>query len=191
MGNDLPPLSRKPRADAQRNRDQILNAAKAIMSDKGSAASMEEIAEAAGVGNGTLYRHFPTRTALVEAVCREDTRNLVEAAATLGSTREPLDALQAWMEMFIDYIGTKRNVAEATGALASPSPASSGEDVRAALQTLYARAAERCESMTKFDPLDLMRAVAGVGSVEPREDWQLGARRLVSAFVLALRSGVA
>lgn len=180
---------RKSRADGQRNRAMILAAAKQILSDKGASASLEEIAQAAGVGNGTLYRHFPTRGSLVEAVCREDTRELVEAAATLSSKHMPVEALKVWMENFVDYIATKQNVAEVTSALVSPSSPnahSSSADVRAALAMLYSRAFDEAGIKDDFDPLDLLRAVGGLGSIGPQQDWEQSAKRLVGTIILAL-----
>ena len=183
------PAKRKTRADGQRNRASILEAAKRILSDKGAAASLDEIAQAAGVGNGTLYRHFATRTALVEAVCREDTHDLVESAALLASTQSPLKALSDWMETFVDYIATKRNIAEATSALISPSSdlaGSSGADVRAALEGLVERARAAGDISAEFEPLDLMRAVAGVATVGAPSEWEQNARRLVRVLVAGL-----
>lgn len=150
---------------------------------------MDEIAQAAGVGNGTLYRHFPTRAALVEEVCREDTRGLVGAAKTLASTHTPLDALGAWLETFVDYIATKQRIAEATSALVSPSSdvsKSSGADVRAALRMLVGRAvAEGCIK-ADFEPLDLMCAIAGVATIGTQTEWEHDARRLVRILVAGL-----
>lgn len=189
MADITAPSRRKARADGQRNRALILEAAKRVLTDKGAGASMDEIAQAAGIGNGTLYRHFPTRVALVEEVCREDTRELVEAAKTLASTHAPLDALAAWLETFIDYIATKQIVAEAASALVSPSSefsGPSGADVRAALRMLVERAvAEGCIK-ADFEPLDLMRAIAGVATIGPQTEWEHNARRLVPILVAGL-----
>jgi len=184
---------RKARADGQRNRALILEAAKRVLTDKGAGASMDEIAQAAGVGNGTFYRHFPTRATLVAEVCREDTRDLIGAARTLAFTHAPLDALGAWLETFIDYIATKQIIAEAASALVSLSSdlsGPSGADVKAALRMLVERAvAEGCIK-ADVEPLDLMRAIAGVATIGPQTEWEHNARRLVPILVAGLSARV-
>jgi AcrR family transcriptional regulator len=94
--------SRKPRADAQRNRDGLLEAAKAAFAEVGPEASLDEIARRARVGIGTLYRHFPTRDAIVEAVYRREVQQLADAAPRLADSLPPAEALRAWMGVFID-----------------------------------------------------------------------------------------
>ena len=101
-GKGLTP--RKPRADAQRNRALLLKTAKAAFAEKGAAASLDEIARTAGVGAGTLYRHFPTRDGLIEAVYRHETEQLVTAAARLAETHAPTAALREWLRLFVDYM---------------------------------------------------------------------------------------
>ena len=177
---------RKPRADGERNRAAILEAAHRILSEKGSGASLDEIAQAAGVGNGTLYRHFPTRTALVEAVCRNDTQDLIDAATSLAASVPPLVALAHWMDMFIDYIATKKIIAEAVSTLVTPASdlhGSSGADVRPALTTLFDRARDDGSITIEFDPLDLLRAVTGVATVGAGPDWERNARQVVRVLI--------
>src|SRR4030081_758490 len=99
--------ARKPRADAQRNRIRLLETAKAAFAEKGPGASLDEIARTAGVGAGTLYRHFPTRDALIEAVYRNETEQLVAAATRLADTHPPMTALREWLLSFVDYVATK------------------------------------------------------------------------------------
>src|SRR6202171_2928754 len=88
---------RKPRADAVRNRERVLEAAKAVFTAGGSEASLEAVARAAGVGIGTLYRHFPTREALFEAVYRREVQQLADLAEQLKQETQPIDALRHWM----------------------------------------------------------------------------------------------
>src|SRR4029077_8649104 len=97
-----PTALRKPRADAERNRVRLLETAKAAFAEKGSGASLDEIARIAGVGAGTLYRHFPTRDALVTAVYRNETEQLVVAATRLAETHPPVMALREWLLLFVD-----------------------------------------------------------------------------------------
>src|ERR1700739_1364561 len=95
---------RKPRADAQRNRERILEVAKREFTRSGANASLEEIAKKAAVGPGTLYRHFPTREELLVAVYRSEMEKLAAAERKFAETMPPLEALRAWMLLFIDYI---------------------------------------------------------------------------------------
>ena len=108
---------RKPRADAERNRVRLLETAKAAFAEKGSAASLDEIARTAGVGAGTLYRHFPTRDALVAAVYRNETEQLVAAADRLAKTHPPTTALREWLLLFVDYIATKHGMSEVLNSI--------------------------------------------------------------------------
>jgi len=108
---------RRLRADARRNAARVLEAAREVFAELGSEASLEEIARRAGVGIGTLYRHFPTREALVEAAYRTELDKLCDAAPALLTTLPPDRALRAWMDRFVDYMTTKRGMAEALKAV--------------------------------------------------------------------------
>jgi AcrR family transcriptional regulator len=111
-------MSERPlRADARRNRDRLLEVAVAAFSAPGPEPALEAIARQAGVGIGTLYRHFPTREALVEAAYRSELDRLCEAARELLATRSPAQALRSWMDRFVDYMTTKRGMAEALRAV--------------------------------------------------------------------------
>src|SRR5271154_7082592 len=104
----FPLPARKPRADAQRNRERILQVAKEIFPRNGAAASLDDIARQAGIGPGTLYRHFPTRDALIEAVYRSEVEKLAAAQQRFAATAPPLEALRAWMLLFIEHVSDKR-----------------------------------------------------------------------------------
>src|ERR1700689_2680704 len=108
---------RKPRADAQRNRERILEVAKDAFTQSGANASLDDIAKQAGIGPGTLYRHFPTREELIEAVYRTEVEKLAAAERTFADRMPPLDALRAWMLLFVDYIATKKIIAAALNSL--------------------------------------------------------------------------
>src|ERR1700743_1770188 len=99
---------RKPRADAQRNRELVLEAAKAVFSAGGPDASLEAVARRAGVGIGTLYRHFPTREALFEAVYRREVEQLGELAEQLKGEASPVEALRKWMRSNVEFVATKK-----------------------------------------------------------------------------------
>src|ERR1700694_4751107 len=96
------PSLRKPRSDARRNRERILEVAKEAFTRSGANTSLDDIARDAGVGPGTLYRHFPTREELLEAVYRTEVEKLAAAEQRFAETMPPLDALRAWMLLFID-----------------------------------------------------------------------------------------
>src|SRR6202045_2177927 len=105
--------TRKPRADAIRNRERVLEAAKAVFSAGGAEASLEAVARTAGVGIGTLYRHFPTRETLFEAVYRNEVEQLVKLAGDLGASLPPLEALRRWMHANVEFVATKKGMSTA------------------------------------------------------------------------------
>src|SRR5258707_11361797 len=111
--------ARKPRADSARNRQLLIDAAKAGFAEFGLNVSLEEIARRAGVGIGTLYRHFPSREAVVEAVYRREVEQLAEAVPQLLETSPAGEALHKWMHLFVDYIATKRLIAPSLAAAAA------------------------------------------------------------------------
>src|ERR1700744_5775096 len=115
--------SRKPRADALRNRERVLEAAKAVFSAGGPDASLEAVAREAGVGIGTLYRHFPTREALYEAVYRREVEQLTELTEELKSEAAPVEALRRWLRSNVEFVATKKGMA---AALALAAHGSSG-----------------------------------------------------------------
>src|ERR1700721_4023300 len=101
-------IPRKPRTDAQRNRERILEVAKEAFTRTGANASLDDIAKEAAVGAGTLYRHFPTRDALIEAVYRTEVEKLAAAQQEFSDIMPPVEALRAWMLLFVDYIAAKQ-----------------------------------------------------------------------------------
>src|SRR6202171_836396 len=105
--------TRKPRADAVRNRERVLEAAKAVFTAGGSEASLEAVARAAGVGIGTLYRHFPTREALFEAVYRREVQQLADLAEELKQETPPIEALRHWMRSIVNFVATKKGMSAA------------------------------------------------------------------------------
>ena len=110
-------VPRKPRTDAQRNRGRILEVAKEAFTRSGANASLDDIARQAAVGPGTLYRHFPTRDALIVAVFRTEVEKLAAAAREFERALPPLEALRAWMLLFVDYIAAKQIIAPALNSL--------------------------------------------------------------------------
>ena len=185
-----PSKDRKPRTDAQRNRERILEVAKKAFTQSGANASLDDIAKQAGVGPGTLYRHFPTREELIEAVYRTEVEKMAAAERTFAETMPPLDALRAWMLLFVDYIATKKIIAAALNALVGdPSKvfeASYGQ-VWEAIRALVKRAVKSGDIRKDLDPIDLLRALIGVANVGTSPDWQQSARRLVDILILGAR----
>src|SRR5215470_12179277 len=159
-------IVRKPRADAVRNRERVLEAAKAVFSAGGSDASLEAVARKAGVGIGTLYRHFPTREALYEAVYRREVEQLGELAEDLKGEASPVDALRRWMRANVEFVATKKGMAAALALAAGPPPseltAFSYERLTKAIGTLLARAVEAGEIRDDIGPGDLLRALVGM-----------------------------
>jgi AcrR family transcriptional regulator len=186
---DLPPPPRKPRADAERNRLRLLVTAKAAFAEKGSDVSLEEIAQSAEVGIGTLYRHFANRDALIEAVYRNETEQLARAAKQLAETHPPVEALREWMFLFIDYIATKHGMYAALNSLTDGTSdlyAKSGKQISDAIELLTARAVANHDIRLEIDPLDLLRAVAGVANVSAGPHWKVAATRLVDIMIAGL-----
>src|SRR5712664_3385809 len=127
------PSQRKPRSDAQRNRERILEVAKEAFARSGAATSLDDVAKQASVGPGTLYRHFPTRDALLEAVYRAEVEKLAAAEQELSGKLPPVEALRAWMLLFVDYIAAKQIIAPALNTLVG-GPSKVYEGSRAQIQ---------------------------------------------------------
>lgn len=181
---------RKPRADAQRNRERILEAAKDAFSASGADASLDDIAKQAGVGPGTLYRHFPTRDALLEAVYRSEVEKLAAAEKKFAETMKPIEALRAWMQLFVDYIATKKIIAPALNAVVgghSKLIEASYDPIREAIHGLVGRAIKSGDIRKDLDPFDLLRALVGVSNVASDPDWRQSARRLVDILIAGSR----
>jgi len=184
------PKERKPRADALRNRERILEEAKAAFTRLGGDISLEDVARQAGVGPGTLYRHFPTRDALLENVYRAEVTKLAQEQQRLSESLPPLEALRAWMVLFVDYIATKKIIAPALNSMVGgPTKLfeSSGALIKDAIQSLVARAVASGEIRADLEPLDLLRALVGVSNVASAPDWQQSAKRLVDILLLGSR----
>lgn len=182
--------ARKPRTDALRNRERILEVAKAAFTRRGANASLEEIAKQAGVGTGTLYRHFPTRDELIEGVYRNEVEKLAAAAARFAETMSPLEALRAWMLLLVDYIAAKHIIAPALNSVAGgPSRLYEGSRslVQGAIEELVKRAKKSGDVRRDVDASDLLRAVIGVSYVGSGGDWQQSARRLVDILMAGSR----
>jgi AcrR family transcriptional regulator len=183
-------IGRKPRADAQRNRARILEVAKQEFTRSGANTSLEEIAKQAGVGPGTLYRHFPTREELLQAVYQSEVEKLAAAARKFAQTMPPTEALRAWLLLFVDAIATKQIIAPALNALiGDPKKVfeASYAQIHDAIRALVKRAVKSGDIRKDLDPIDLLRALVGVANVATSPDWQQSARRLVDILVIGSR----
>jgi AcrR family transcriptional regulator len=181
---------RKPRADAQRNRERILEVAKQEFTRSGANASLEEIAKKARVGPGTLYRHFPTREELLVAVYRSEMEKLAAAERTFANTLPPVEALRAWLLLFVDAVETKQIIAPVLNTLVGdPTKVfeASHAQIHEALRALVKRAIKSGDIRKDLDPIDLLRAIVGVANVSASPDWQQSARRLVEILILGAR----
>jgi AcrR family transcriptional regulator len=182
--------ARPLRADARKNRDRLIEVAKAMFSEGGADTSLEAIAKAAGVGIGTLYRHFPTRDALIESVYRKETQNLAQAAPRLADTLPPVEALRAWLRLFVDHIATKQVMSPALASMVGgPSElyAESSAMVKAAIALLVDGAIASGAIRLDIDPLDLLRALAGVAGISSAPGWEESAKRLVDILIAGVR----
>jgi AcrR family transcriptional regulator len=181
---------RKPRSDAQRNRERILDVAKDAFTRLGADASLDDIAKQAGVGAGTLYRHFPTRDTLIEAVYRSEVEKLAAAERKFSATMAPMEALRAWMLLFVDHIAAKQIIAPALNSvIGGPSKLyeSSHGLIRGAIDALVEHAIKSGEIRSDLEPFDLLRALIGVSHVASGPGWQQSARRLVDILITGSR----
>jgi AcrR family transcriptional regulator len=181
---------RKPRTDAQLNRARILEVAKEAFTQSGPNASLDDVAREAGVGAGTLYRHFPSRGALIEGVYRTEVEKLATAERRFAAVMSPIDALRAWMLLFVDYIATKQIIAPALNVyVGAPSKLYEGSraQIQGAINALVKRAIKNGDIRRDLDPFDLLRALIGVSNVASGPDWQQSARRLVDILITGSR----
>lgn len=190
MGKKSLDAGRKVRADALRNRERVLRAAKAVFSAGGADASLEAVARRAGVGIGTLYRHFPTREALFEAVYRREVRQLSELAEQLKDETSPVEALRRWLHSNIELVATKKGMSAALALAVHGSSelyADSLERLAKAAGVLLDRAVAAGEIRSDISPKDLLRALVGMCYMHDQPGWQASVLRLVDIFVDGLR----
>jgi AcrR family transcriptional regulator len=190
MDRDLARSGRRPRADALRNRERLVEAATRVFGAGAAQASLEAVAREAGVGIGTLYRHFPTREALFEAVYRREVDQLGDLAERLSHEAPPVEALRRWLHANVRLVATKRGMVEALQLVASGSSelkAYSFERLTAGLALLLARGVEAGDVRPDITAEDLLRTVVGIFYADSSSDWQASALRIVDVFVEGLR----
>jgi AcrR family transcriptional regulator len=186
-----PPPARKPRADALRNRERILEVAKEVFTRDGATASLDDIARQTCIGPGTLYRHFPTRDALIEAVYRSEVEKLAAAEQRFAATMPPLEALRAWMLLFIDHVSGKRLIIPAMDTVAGGSMRLI-EGSRSLIQTAFVASVKRAiasgDLRSDTEPNDFVRALVGIFHTTALPGWEPSARRLVDILIAGSRS---
>jgi AcrR family transcriptional regulator len=181
---------RKLRADSIRNRELLLDAAASVFSAGGSQASLEAVARQAGVGIGTLYRHFPTREALFEAVYRHEVDLLGDLAEQLVKEQQPVGALKTWLLANVRLVAAKRGMIEALQLAAHGSSelkAYTYERMLGAIRLLLDKAVQSGEIRDDVPAEDLWRTLIGIFYAQGTPDWQPGALRMVEIFVDGLR----
>lgn len=190
MTDQLGRSPRKPRADAIRNRERVLEAAKAIFSEGGTETGLEAVARKAGVGIGTLYRHFPTREALYEAVYRREVEQLAELAQHLTTDMPPLAGLRRWLQALVEFVATKKGMGAALAMAAHKPPelmAFTTSRMNDAIGMLLGPAAEAGEARRDIGPDDLLRTVVGLCYMQDGPGWQSQVMRLLDVFLDGLR----
>lgn len=178
------------RADARRNKQKLIEAAAAAFAEYGVETSLEDIARRAGVGIGTLYRHFPTREHLVEVVYRRELEILAAAAGDLAQTHVPDAALEEWMRRFVGYIATKRGMANSLRILLTSNSTLFAEGsgvLRSALDDLLRRAIEARVVRRDIDTTDLLHALSSIYSIPDAPDWRDRSYRLIGLLMDGLR----
>jgi AcrR family transcriptional regulator len=182
--------ARRERSDAIQNRERIVEAATRVFSAGGRQAKLDAVAREAGVGIGTLYRHFPTREALFEAVYRHEVDHLAELARRLAQESDPVEALREWVHANVRLAATKKGMVEALqlGAHGSSElKAYSFERLTSALTLLLERGVAAGELRADITAEDLLRTVVGILYAEGGADWPTSALRIVDVFVDGLR----
>src|ERR1700761_1342051 len=190
MANRSAQTTRKPRADAVRNRELVLEAAKAVFSAGGAEASLEAVAKRAGVGIGTLYRHFPTREDLFEAVYRREVEQLGEFADELKGEPDPVESLRRWLHSTVAFVATKKGMLAALQLVtygSSELQAYSLDRLTKAVGALLSRAVAAGEIRADIGAEDVLRALIGMCYLHDRPGWQTSVLRLVDVFVDGLR----
>jgi AcrR family transcriptional regulator len=185
-----PKSARKPRSDAQRNRERILEVAKQVFTRRGADASMGEIARRAKIGPGTLYRHFATRDDLLATVYITEVEKLAAAQKKLSAELPPIEALRAWLLVFIDYIAAKKIIAPALNAMAGgPSRVfqQTTQVMEEAAHALASHAIASGDLRPDVDPIDLMRAIYGLSTGGSADDWPTKARKFVDILLQGSR----
>jgi AcrR family transcriptional regulator len=178
------------RADARRNRDRLLNAAVRAFSQDGADVTLDAIAKDAGVGIGTLYRHFPTREALIEAAYRSELARLCDAVPDLLQEMRPDEATRSWMDRYIEYMTTKRGMADALRAVIASGGtpyAQSRDRLITAITSLLQAGAASGTLRADIEPADVLASLSGISLAAGEPAQRAQARRLLDLLMDGLR----
>lgn len=184
--------SRSLRTDARANRVKLVASASALFASDGADVTLDAIARHAGVGIGTLYRHFPTRDALVEAVYQQEVDRLCAAADELLSSYPPGAALEAWMQRFVGYTAAKRGMADALQSVMASNAdlyATTRARLIAAMTALLSAAVAAGAVRADLDPEDVLQAMGGLWLIPDGAEWNMRAQRLLRLLMDGLRAG--
>jgi AcrR family transcriptional regulator len=184
------PGGRALRADARRNRDRLLSAAVRAFSQDGADVTLDAIAKDAGVGIGTLYRHFPTREALIEAAYRSELARLCGAVPDLLQEMRPDEATRAWMDRYIEYMTTKRGMADALRAVIASGGtpyAQSRDRLITAITSLLQAGAASGTLRADIEPADVLASLSGISLAAGEPAQRAQARRLLDLLMDGLR----
>ncbi len=180
----------KMRADARRNRDKLIEVAATAFAENGVETSLEDIARKAGVGIGTLYRHFPTREHLVEVVYQRELQILADAAEELSASEAADVALEQWMRRFVSYMATKRGMASSLKIIASSNSAMFAEGfgrIRSSFDNLLSAAQDQNLIRKDIGQADLMHAMSSIYSIPDTPEWRESANRLIGLLMDGMR----
>lgn len=186
MRRSSPAIQRRPRADGQRNRERILDVAREAFTLHGPTAALDDIARRAGVGPGTLYRHFATREVLIESVFRSQVEKLTAAGERFSAALPPVEALRAWMLVFVDYVADKLLILPTMNAVPGGSERlieGSRGPVHGMFRALIQRAIDSGELHADLDPNDMIRTLIGVFHTTSLPGWETSARRIVGILI--------
>ncbi len=185
-----PPSTRKPRADAQRNRERILEVARLAFTEHGVDATLDDIAKEAGIGPGTLYRHFPTRDALIEAVYRSEVEKLAASGKHFVATLPPLEALRAWMLLLIDHVAAKTLILPVMNTVDGGSMRLI-EGARSLTHGTFLQITQRAidsgDLRPDTDPNDFVRTLIGLFHTTAFPGWEASARRVTDILIAGAR----
>jgi AcrR family transcriptional regulator len=190
MGSRAAKSTRRTRGDSIRNRERLVEAATRVFSAGGRQAKLDAVAREAGVGIGTLYRHFPTREALFEAVYRREVDHLAELAQRLAQDAAPVEALRKWLHANVRLVATKKGMLEALQLVvhgSSELKAYSFERLTDGLALLLERGVAAGELRADITAADLLRTVVGIFYADSSADWETSALRIIDVFVDGLR----
>lgn len=181
---------RRTRADAARNRERLLDAAKLVFARDGAGASLESVVREARLGTGTLYRHFPTREALYEAVYRRDIEQLVELSAGTLATADPIEGVRQWLQAMVGVIATKKGMIAAFALAADTTSTISARwtgSLVVALDTMLGRAVAAGQVRRDVSGEELLLAVVGMCMLRDAPGWQASVSRLIDLLIDGLR----